>query len=481
MFIPSFPLPLALFYFALCTCSLVLLSDLANTCECLTCHFVAGPLAYASGFDSNTEDNHRHDDQQTQVTLKMPIYYTKVDRNASDSVRFLDKKNRFGALSKLSVRRSSAIELNSPESNFPLISCPRLDQSLCHNEELVDTSFGSILVAHQGAKLCEKKPIIVTLHDMGMNHSTNFEGFFEYPQNKVLLQSLTVLHINLPGQQRYATTFPDNCTYPSMEDLVAMVKEIATHFEVTSFIAFGSGVGANILIRFALRHPSLVEGLILHNPCVSKASWTEWAFQKKNIRAIKNNNRSSLLPESVQEFLMWYHFGETTEERIDSSKEAMQLYRSVIRGIQINPYNLSLLVESFISRDDLAISRVDRNSQPKCPAVLVVGAYSTQMTINESVYANSKLDPANTTWIKLSDCGMPLEEKPGDMARVMRLFLQGLGYTLKDYEKSIRSRGLGLSMPCLAFTPSSSTGTSEGSSSSSHTISSDEQANSIDI
>lgn len=412
----------------------------------------------------------------------MPIYYTKVDRNASDAVRFLDKKPRFGALSKLSVRRSSAIELNSPESNFPLISCPRLDQSLSHNEELVDTSFGSILVAHQGAKLCEKKPIIVTLHDIGMNHSTSFEGFFEYPQNKVLLQSFTVLHINLPGQQRYATTFPENFTYPSMEDLVALVKEILTHFEISSFIGFGSGVGANILTRYSLRNPSMVEGLILHNPCVTKASWTEWAFQKKNIRAIKNNNRSSLLPDSVQEFLMWYHFGETTEERNDSSKEAMHLYRTAIRGIQINPHNLSLLIESFISRDDLAICRDDRNSQPKCPTVLVVGAYSTQMTINESVYANSRFDPANTTWIKLSDCGMPLEEKPGELSRVMRLFLQGLGYTLKEYEKNIRSRGLGLSMPCLAFTSSSSsTGTSEGSSSSSHTISSDEQAISIDV
>lgn len=162
---------------------------------------------------------------------------------------------------------------------------------------------------------------------------------------------------------------------------------------------------------------------------------------------------------------MWYHFGTSVEEREQLSKESMQIYSSFLKGIQLNPHNLSLLIESYITRDEIKISREVRESQPKCQIAIICGAYSPQISINESVLTNAKLDPAKTTWMKMSDAGMMLEEKPFQLARVLRLFLQGIGYTLKAYERQ-RSLMSGTSMPSLIL-PS----TSNSSDSSMHSAS----------
>ena len=226
----------------------------------------------------------------------MPIYYKKVDSPNHGAVRFAGERNSnrlsSGIKNKLTFRRASALELTNIDSNFPLISCPRVDQSLDENEELVETpTFGNILIAHQGADLKSKRPVIVTFHDLGLNHVTNFDSFFEFGDNKILLQSFSVLHINAPGQERFASSLPDGYVYPTMDQLALMVKEIVDYFEIKSLIGLGCGVGSNVLLRFSLKFPELTEGLILLNPSAEKANWSEWFFQKKNIRAIRSNNR----------------------------------------------------------------------------------------------------------------------------------------------------------------------------------------------
>ena len=112
---------------------------------------------------------------------------------------------------------------------------------------------------------------------------------------------------------------------------------------------------------------------------------------------------------------MWYHYGSSVEER--ESVEGMHTYRSLLKGIQLNPHNLSLLIESYVMRDELRICREARETQPKCPVALICGAFSPSSTIDDSVLANAKLDPEKTTWMKMSDAGMVLEEKPFQAAR----------------------------------------------------------------
>lgn len=159
---------------------------------------------------------------------------------------------------------------------------------------------------------------------------------------------------------------------------------------------------------------------------------------------------------------MWYHYGSVVEERDQLSKESMEMYTSLLKGIQLNPHNLSLLIESYINRSEIRMSREQRDTQPKSQIAILCGSYSPQVTIHDSVLTNAKLDPEKTTWMKMSDAGMLLEEKPFQVARVLRLFLQGIGYTLKSYERR-RALLSGMSMPCLLPSASSSDGSMNSS------------------
>jgi hypothetical protein len=58
----------------------------------------------------------------------------------------------------------------------------------------------------------------------------------------------------------------------------------------------------------------------------------------------------------------------------------------------------------------------------------LVGAYSP--FVDETVTLNGKLNPPNTTWMKIQDAAMVLEEQPGKVAEALLLFLQGQGYCL---------------------------------------------------
>ncbi|TMW44000.1 hypothetical protein DOY81_010920, partial [Sarcophaga bullata] len=48
--------------------------------------------------------------------------------------------------------------------------------------------------------------------------------------------------------------------------------------------------------------------------------------------------------------------------------------------------------------------------------------------VDDTVTFNGRLDPTNSTWMKISDCAMVLEEQPAKLAEAFRLFLQGEGY-----------------------------------------------------
>ena len=78
-----------------------------------------------------------------------------------------------------------------------------------------------------------------------------------------------------------------------------------------SFIGFGVGAGANILVRFAHLHPDKVGALCLINCCSTAAGWIEWGYQLLNTR----NLRTKGMTQGVLDYLMWHHFGKNPEER----------------------------------------------------------------------------------------------------------------------------------------------------------------------
>ncbi|XP_055598563.1 protein NDRG3 isoform X3 [Uranotaenia lowii] len=290
----------------------------------------------------------------------------------------------------------------------------------------VPTDKGDILVAVQGDTT---KPAIVTYHDLGLNYASSFAGFFNFPSMRALLDNFCVYHVNAPGQEEGAPTFPEDYVYPTFDELAAQLLFVMSHFNLKAIIGFGVGAGANILARFALANPDKVGALCLINCSSTAAGWIEWGYQLLNTR----NLRTKGMTQGVLDYLMWHHFGRNPEER---NLDLVQLYKSNFER-SINPVNLAMLIDSYIKRSDLNIARTPSGTPQnapslKMPVLNITGALSPH--IDDTVTLNGRLMPEKTNWMKISDCGLVLEEQPGKLAEAFRLFLQGEGYVYIFYQ-----------------------------------------------
>lgn len=287
------------------------------------------------------------------------------------------------------------------------------------HEERVETDRGSLLVVVQGNR---SKPAILTYHDLGLNYISSFQAFFNYIEMRGLLENFCVYHVNAPGQEEDAATFPEDFIYPTMDELAQQLNFVLSHFNLTSVIGIGVGLGANILARYAITEPSKISALCLINCVSTQAGWIEWGYQKLNARYL----RSKGMTQGVLEYLMWHHFGRDTEER---NHDLVQVYKNYFER-HINPTNLSLLIDSYIKRTDLNIAReTDSGQTLKMATLNITGALSPH--VDETVTLNGRLDPTKCSWMKISECGMVLEEQPGKVSEAFRLFLQGEGYAVK--------------------------------------------------
>ncbi|XP_044576698.1 misexpression suppressor of KSR 2 isoform X2 [Cotesia typhae] len=312
------------------------------------------------------------------------------------------------------------IELKNIQLQFPALRYLSKDDGSVR-EERVETDKGILVVAVQGNRA---KPAILTYHDLGLNYISSFQAFFNYIDMRVLLENFCVYHVNAPGQEEGAPTLPFDYVYPTMDELAQQLLFVLGHFGLKSVIGFGVGAGANILARFALAHPSKVNALCLINCISTQAGWIEWGYQKLNVRHL----RSQGMTQGVLDYLMWHHFGRGTEER---NHDLAQVYTNYFER-KVNPTNLALFIDSYVRRTDLNINReldpTRKKDVPtlKVPIINITGALSPH--VDDTVTLNGRLDPTNSTWMKISDCGMVLEEQPGKVSEAFRLFLQGEGY-----------------------------------------------------
>ncbi|XP_049827251.1 protein NDRG3 isoform X4 [Schistocerca gregaria] len=312
------------------------------------------------------------------------------------------------------------IELRSIQLQFPSARSLSQEDAGCV-EERVPTGQGDVLVAVRGRR---GRPAILTYHDLGLNHVSSFQAFFNFSEMRALLDSFCVYHVNAPGQEEGAATLAEDYVYPTMDELAEQINFVMSHFGLKSFIGFGVGAGANVLCRFALNHPEKVEALCLVNCVSTQAGWIEWGYQKLNARHL----RSKGMTQGVLDYLMWHHFGRGTEER---NHDLTQVYRSYFEH-RVNPVNLALFIDSYIRRTDLNIVRELDPARKKetrtlsMPVMNITGALSPH--VEDTVTLNGRLDPTNSSWMKIQDCGMVLEEQPGKVSEAFRLFLQGQGY-----------------------------------------------------
>ncbi|XP_043465291.1 protein NDRG3 isoform X2 [Leptopilina heterotoma] len=339
------------------------------------------------------------------------------DRNKMPAAASAEESALLGTMPSDSM---DDIELKNIQLQFPALRYLTRDDASVQ-EERIETDRGTVLVAIQGNRA---KPAILTYHDLGLNYISSFQTFFNYIDMRVLLENFCVYHVNAPGQEEGAPTLPDDYIYPSMDDLGEQLLFVLGHFGLKSVIGFGVGAGANILARFALAHPEKINALCLINCVSTQAGWIEWGYQKLNVRYL----RSQGMTQGVLDYLMWHHFGRGTEER---NHDLVQVYKNYFER-RVNPTNLALFIDSYVQRTDLNISRELDPTRKKegltldVPVMNITGSLSPH--VDDTVTLNGRLDPTNSSWMKISDCGMVLEEQPGKVSEAFRLFLQGEGY-----------------------------------------------------
>ncbi|NWJ00436.1 NDRG4 protein, partial [Crypturellus undulatus] len=283
-------------------------------------------------------------------------------------------------------------------------------------EHDIETPYGLLHVVIRGSPK-GNRPAILTYHDVGLNHKLCFNTFFNYEDMQEITKHFVVCHVDAPGQQAGASQFPQGYQYPSMDQLAAMLPSVVQHFGFKYVIGIGVGAGAYVLARFALIFPDLVEGLVLMNIDPNGKGWIDWA-------ASKLSGLTSTLPDTVLSHLF-------SQEELVNNTELVQSYRQQISSV-VNQFNLQLFLNMYNSRRDLDINRpgtVPNAKTLRCPVMLVVG--DNAPAEEGVVECNSKLDPTNTTFLKVRGWqgARPLSPQPGKLTEAFKYFLQGMGYS----------------------------------------------------
>ncbi|XP_077593773.1 protein NDRG3-like [Stigmatopora nigra] len=281
----------------------------------------------------------------------------------------------------------------------------------------IETSHCTLHVTMRGVAK-GNRPTILTYHDVGLNHKSCFNSLFNHEDMQEVTQHFSVLHVDAPGQQENAPSYPDGYQYPSIDELAAMLPSVLTQLQIKSVIGIGVGAGAYVLTKLALNEPSLVEGLVLINidPCAR--GWMDWAVSKL-----------SGWTSNLVDIIMAHHF--STDE-LTENKELILTYRlHISQDIPLD--NLALFYCSYDSRAELQMERPTLSLSDetvntlRCPALLVVG--DTSPAVDAVVECNSRLNPTKTTLLKMADCGgLPQVVQPGKLSEAFKYFVQGMGY-----------------------------------------------------
>uniref|UniRef100_A0A8C7TTQ2 Ndrg family member 3b n=1 Tax=Oncorhynchus mykiss TaxID=8022 RepID=A0A8C7TTQ2_ONCMY len=285
------------------------------------------------------------------------------------------------------------------------------------------------------------RPVILTYHDIGLNHKSCFNTLFNFEDMQEITSHFAVVHVDAPGQQEGAPPFPTGYQYPTMDELSEMLPSVMTQLKVTSVIGIGVGAGAYILSRLALNEPALVEGLVLINvdPCAK--GWMDWAASKM-----------SGWTSNLVDIVMAHHF---SDDELSDNQEITQTYRLHIAQ-DINQENLALFCNAYNSRRDLEIERPVTGLTDD-----TVNTLTKSLGMKASdLYLNCYFIQFYFKWLHFNGMFSVCVLQPGKLAEAFKYFIQGMGYMpTASMTRLVRSR----------THSTSSMGSVEGSRSRTHT------------
>ena len=150
----------------------------------------------------------------------------------------------------------------------------------------IKTSFGNAQIVIEGdvSKAC-----LFTFHDIGMNNTTCFPRLFNCAAaaRETLINDLTRVHINAPGQEPNAPNLPEDAPPLTCDGLVELIEQVRQNFNINRFVGMGVGLGAYLMLDYAVKHPNRVAGLILFGATTRPLGWIEWAKRSLSSRAIR--------------------------------------------------------------------------------------------------------------------------------------------------------------------------------------------------
>ena len=116
--------------------------------------------------------------------------------------------------------------------------------------------------------------------------------FFSSRDMESVLSRFRILHITLPGQGPGAVTLSTDLGPPSLDSLARLTASVLGHYNVTSCVGLGAGLGANVLLRLGIQNNKILDGIILLNATAQGKGWTEWLYHKRinQVRFDKDQN-----------------------------------------------------------------------------------------------------------------------------------------------------------------------------------------------
>ena len=287
--------------------------------------------------------------------------------------------------------------------------------------EIMDffTDYGTQRVTIDG-DLSSNKPVIVTYHDIGINHNACFQSFFNMIREyDVKFKYFTIVHIDAPQHHFDDTERSDTKSTPfhnesnieafDLLELSSQIEEIRSKLQLDRFIGFGVGASCNIWTYYAMHYSQRMRALILLNGIGSPASWREWIFDK--MMAAMGTSSQYLIDSLASSLLTRYFPSAVSKETIDYFMDTFDRMdrQSVIKYFR-----------GFVRRSEFTQQQL---AKIKTKTLIICGEFSR---CKDETIAFQKIMPrAYTTFVLMNETGFLLTEShPQKLCSSIDLFVQ---------------------------------------------------------